>query len=54
MLPQPVDEQGRYETGDTPRDLEQRELFGQLEYLARPAIPGSLLHLDPLRLIQFE
>src|SRR5712691_8048760 len=54
ILPHPVDKQVRYEAGDTPRDIEQRELFGDLEHLVRTAIPRTLLHLDPLRLIKHE
>ena len=54
ILPHPADEQVRKQAGDAPHNLKQRELFDHLESLARTAIPGPLLHLDPLRPIQFE
>jgi hypothetical protein len=54
ILPHPIHEKSGDETGNTPCDIEQRELFSHLKHLAWTAIPGTLLHLDPLRLIQFE
>jgi hypothetical protein len=35
ILPHPVEEHVRYEAGDAPRDIEQREPFGGPERLAR-------------------
>jgi hypothetical protein len=36
----------------TPHNSEQRKLFGNVEHLTRTAIPGPLVHLDPLRPIE--
>jgi len=37
-----------------PHEVEQRELFGDLEPLRRMAVPRALLHLDPLGFIEFK
>jgi hypothetical protein len=54
ILPHLIYEKSRDETGHTPCDIEQRELFSHLTHQAWTAIPGPLLHFDPLRLIQVE
>lgn len=54
MLPHPVGENIRAKADHTPHDVEQRELRDDLEHLARTAIAGALVPLDPLGLIECE
>jgi len=46
ILPHLIHEKRRDEPGNTPSDLEQRELFNPLAHLAWTAIPGTLPHLN--------
>ncbi len=42
-------------TGDLRKEArDEGELLGYLEHLVRTVIPGALVHLDPLSLIEFE
>ena len=54
IFPHPMSERIGAKANYTPHNSEQRKLLGNVEHLTRTAIPGPLVHLDPLRLIEFE
>ena len=54
FFPTPRGEHRGEKANYTPHDIEQRELLGHVEYLARTAIPSTLVHFDPLSFIEFE
>jgi ElaB/YqjD/DUF883 family membrane-anchored ribosome-binding protein len=54
IFPHPMSERIGAKANYTPHNSEQRKLLGNVEHLTPTAIPGPLVHLDPLRLIEFE